>query len=101
MKSFNKIILLIFLTIFPGVHYGGLYAQPKYNFNFGKNWEWGELMYGGYPVSFEALKILEQMQDDLSIVQGRFLFKNLSILDSVNQIRQLSEITNYDLSCKI
>ena len=55
-------------------------------------------MYGGYSISLEALKILEQFRDDLPIEQGRFLFKNLSLLDSVNMVKQLSEVTNYDLT---
>lgn len=73
-----------------------LFSQEKYGFNFGKDWEWGEMMYGGYPITIEALRTLEQMRDDIPIQQGRYLFRNLIRLDNVNQIKLIADVALLD-----
>lgn len=74
-----------------------LISQPKYNFDFNKDWDWVELRYGGYELTSDANAILDKLMLSMNISDARILFKALSQLDSVNYVKKISEISEYDL----
>jgi len=95
-KNNNIIFLLVFL--FLSVFSGSGNSQPEYKFNFDKEWEWVEFIYGGHEVSEEAKSLVDYMNKTVDIVDGRILFKQLSLLESVNDILRLTEIARLDSS---
>jgi len=74
-----------------------LISQPKYDFDFNKEWDWVELRYGGYGLTADANAILERLMPSMNISDARILFKALSQLDSVNYVKKISGIAEYDL----
>ncbi|MCX7833386.1 MAG: hypothetical protein N2490_04170 [Ignavibacteria bacterium] len=86
--------LLTILLLFGG--YSFIYSQPYYGFNFDKEWEWVELIYGNYNVSPTSKALVEELEKMIDINDARILFKNLSLLDSLNQVKDLIYIAELD-----
>ncbi len=91
----NLKILIASVFIFASAN-KSLISQPKYNFDFQKEWDWVELRYGGYGLNADANEILDKLMLSMNIGDARILFKALSVLDSVNYVKKISEITEYD-----
>lgn len=88
-------ILIAAVFIFASAN-KSLISQPKYNFDFQKEWDWVELRYGGYGLNADANEILDKLMLSMNIGDARILFKALAMLDSVNYVKKISEITEYD-----
>lgn len=95
---FRKIKLLKTFSVLVGVLLGYtiVYPQPYYGFNFDKEWEWVELIYGNYNVSANSKNLIEQLEEIIDINDARILFKNLSLLESLNQVKDLIYIAEQD-----
>ena len=92
-----KFLKILIITIFIFASAGkSLISQPKYNFDFQKDWDWVELRYGGYGLNADANEILDKLMISMNIGDARILFKALSQLDSVNYVKKISELTEYD-----
>ncbi len=94
--SFLKILPIVFLVF----SFEVLHSQPYYGFNFDKEWEWVELIYGNYNVSETSKNLVEELENIIDINDARILFKNLSLLDSLNQIKELVKIAEIDSNIK-
>ena len=67
-------------------------AQPKYPFDFNEDWEYVQLMYGGYNISPESFSILNSFMEEVNIRDGRVIFGCLLNLDSLNNIKSIVDI---------
>lgn len=71
-------------------------AQTDYKFNFDKDWDWVEFIYGGYDVSEEAQGLIKNMSENIDLIDARILFKNLSQLNYLFEAKNISEVALLD-----
>ncbi|MCE1163939.1 MAG: tetratricopeptide repeat protein [Bacteroidetes bacterium] len=72
-------------------------AQYKYNFDFGKDWDWVDLLIDEQSSLFGVQEQIKYLRDEFQIEEGRILFRELAKLDSLNQLRGLPEVINEDI----
>jgi len=89
-----KIVGVLLFVLFTSVH---SIAQNKYNFDFEQNWEWIDLLLSDQCQMFGVSEQIKFLRDEQNINEGRKLFRELSKLDSLNQLRFLPEIIKSDL----
>jgi tetratricopeptide (TPR) repeat protein len=68
----------------------------NYEFDFNKNWEWYELYSCDAAVSNQLIKNIQELSKDWSIDEGRYLFRCLIKLDSLNEILNLPQVIDTD-----
>ncbi len=73
-------------------------AQPNYKFNFDKDWEWVEFIYGGYDISEESKSLITNMSENIDLIDARIMFKTLSLLDYLYEAKDISRIAVIDSS---
>ena len=97
MNIFNiiKILGVSLLVVFSSVY---SFAQNKYNYDFEQNWDWVDLMLSEQCTMFGVLEEVRYLRDEQNINEGRKLFRELSKLDSLNQLRLLPKVIESDLS---
>ncbi|MBN1634126.1 MAG: tetratricopeptide repeat protein [Ignavibacteria bacterium] len=96
-KEINKIkIAVIFLVPFLIITFQKSAAQPNYRFNFDKDWDWVEFIYGGHDITEEAKAVIDNMSKSVDIVDARKLFKYLSLLEFVNKVKEMSDVALID-----
>lgn len=91
-KSFLYFYLLICLLLSGNT----VYAQIHYEFDFNKNWEWFELYSCEPAISNKLIKTIQEISKEWSIEEGRFLFRQLAKLDSINEILNLPKVIDTD-----
>jgi tetratricopeptide (TPR) repeat protein len=89
-------ILFVFLFLLLSSVYS--FAQNKYNYDFEQKWDWVDLMLSDQCQMFGVLEQVKYLRDEQNINQGRRLFRELSKLDSLNQLQLLPKIIESDLS---
>ena len=92
-----KITLLLLISFFI-ITSGDSPAQPDYKFNFNKDWDWVEFIYGGHDISEDAKAVIDNMSKSVDIIDARILFKYLSQLEYIVYVKDISEIALIDSS---
>lgn len=87
-------------TLFVFLLLNSSFTQPYYGFNFNKEWEWVEFIYGNYDVSTTSKGLIEELEKTIDIADARILFKNLSLLESLDQVKELIYIAELDSMIK-
>lgn len=93
--SYSKVLLIAAVMLL--ILSGGSKAQVKYNFDFGKDWDWVDLLIDEQSSLFGVQEQIKYLRDEFQIEEGRILFRELAKLDSLNQLRDLPEIINEDI----
>jgi len=71
-------------------------AQNRYGFDFSGEWDWVDL-YLNQPENSQAINPdLKYLLEEYTVQEGRILFNNLSVLDSMNEIKKLTKIIEKD-----
>ena len=89
-----KIVGILLFVLFTSIH---SFAQNKYNFDFEQNWEWIDLLLSEQCQMFGVSEQVKFLRDEQDINEGRKLFRELTKLDSLNQLRLLPDIIKSDL----
>jgi tetratricopeptide (TPR) repeat protein len=89
-----KIVGILLFVSFTSIH---SFAQNKYNFDFEQNWEWIDLLLSEQCQMFGVSEQVKFLRDEQDINEGRKLFRELTKLDSLNQLRLLPDIIKSDL----
>lgn len=98
-KGINKVKIAMLLAVsFFIITVQTSWAQPNYRFNFNKDWDWVEFIYGGHDISDEAKAEIESMSKSVDVVDARILFKYISLLEYVNSIKGMTDIAITDSS---
>lgn len=91
-KSFLYSFLLLSIFLFTKTST----AQINYEFDFNKNWEWFDLYSSEPAISNQLIKSIQELSKEWSIEEARCLFRNLTKLDSLNEILNLPKIIDTD-----
>jgi len=93
----TRFYFFIFLIIFISVGSNITPAQNKYGFDFEKDWYWTDLL--SYKSSSSEImnSSIKYLMNEYTIEEARLLFRELTKLDSLNEILLLLEIARYDL----
>ena len=89
--------LFIFLVIFFSISINKTQAQNKYGFDFEKDWYWVDLLSYKSASSEVMESSIKYLMNEYTIEEARLLFRELTKLDSLNEILLLPEIARYDL----
>jgi|WetSurMetagenome_2_1015567.scaffolds.fasta_scaffold65275_1 hypothetical protein len=73
-----------------------VYSQNKFEFDFEKNWEWTDLLTYNATLSNDLLSAVKILVNEYSIDEARFLFRTLTHLDSLNQVKLLPGVSALD-----
>lgn len=92
---FNPFVFIYLFLLFLS---SSLYAQDKYGIDFSSTWEWEELTNTTIVNAREMAPVLEDLRSGMTIVDARVLFKELSSLNSLDDLRSLSSAALEDNS---
>lgn len=93
----TRVFFFIFLVIFFSIGFVKLQAQNKYGFDFEKDWYWADLLSYKSASSEVIQSSIKYLMNEYTIEEARLLFRELTKLDSLNEILRLPEIAKYDL----
>lgn len=71
-------------------------AQINYEFDFNNKWEWFNLYSSEPAISNGLIKHIQALSEDWTIEEGRILFRNLTKLDSLNELHNLQKVIDTD-----
>lgn len=87
------IALAIFLFVFTK----NSFPQERYGFDFGKNFDWYDLLLNDNTKNSVVLtSYVRSLMEEFSIEDGRILFRQLAKLESLSEIKNLSEIVKLE-----
>ncbi len=92
----NKFFLYPFLLFLALLLWKDAQGQINYEFDFDKNWEWFDLYSSEPAISNKLIKNIQDLSKEWSIDEARYLFRNLTKLDSINEILNLPQIIDTD-----
>lgn len=69
------------------------FPQDKYDFDFNSNWKWEDLFEKAVLINPALIKSVEYLKNKASNEDARIIFKLLAQLDSLNDIKKLSVIS--------
>lgn len=88
---------LSYIFVFVSIFFAkAVSPQINYEFDFNKNWEWFDLYSSEPAISNQLIKTIQDISKEWSIEEGRCLFRNLTKLDSLNDILNLPKIIDTD-----
>lgn len=86
-------VIFIFLFAFPKISF----PQDKYGFDFDKNFEWYDLLLcDNTKISPVLTSYVRSLMDEFTIEDGRNFFRELTKLDSITEIKNISQIAALD-----
>lgn len=93
MWSGIKITLLTFSTL---TFINTSFSQPKYGMDFSGPWQWDDLTNVTINQAREMAPVTEDIRSTLTISDARVLFKELTLLTSLDELKNLSAIALED-----
>ncbi len=93
MWSGIKIILITFSTL---TFINTSFSQPKYGMDFSGPWQWDDLTNVTINQAREMAPVTEDIRNTLTISDARVLFKELTLLTSLDELKNLSGIALED-----
>ncbi|HEY5533605.1 MAG TPA: DUF5700 domain-containing putative Zn-dependent protease [Ignavibacteria bacterium] len=93
LKQTLLCVIFIFLFAFPKTSF----PQDKYGFDFDKNFEWYDLLLcDNTKISPLLTSYVRSLMDEFTIEDGRNFFRELTKLDSITEIKNISQIAALD-----
>jgi len=93
LKQTLLCVIFIFLFAFPKISF----PQDKYGFDFDKNFEWYDLLLcDNTKISPLLTSYVRSLMDEFTIEDGRNFFRELTKLDSITEIKNISQIAALD-----
>ncbi len=84
--SFTSALVIFFVLLFSNDGSG----QDKYGMNFSSNWGWEDLTDVTIMNAREMAPVLEDMRNSMTITEARVLFRELSLLNKLSDLNNLS-----------
>ena len=73
-----------------------VFSQQRYGFDFNTNWEWPDLILYEKSSDLPVNNAIKYLSKNLGIQDGRTLFRKLTALDSLNEIKKIIGISLLD-----